>query len=101
LALMAILSLAAIAAAGGIAGYLLGPPKAFFSIVFAMLAWLAGGWFLGGWRAEMAGLAALTAALMASEGTYAIAVMFCCMAFLFLFADIAPRRSRLRSERFN
>jgi hypothetical protein len=99
--LVAILSIGAIATTGGMLGQLLGQPKAFFAIIVAMIAWLAGGWFLGGWRAEMAGLAALTAALTASEGTYPIAFIFCCMAFLFLFANISPRGSSLHSERFN
>jgi hypothetical protein len=101
LAIVAILCIGAIAAAGGILGEFLGRPKAFFVIVLAMVTWLAGGWFLGGWRAVMAGLAALTAALTASEGTYPLALMFSCMAFLFLFADVSPRGDSLRSNRFH
>ena len=97
----ALVALGAIAAAGGILGQFLGPPKSFFLISIAMVVWFAGGWFLGGWRAVMAGLAALTAALTTSEGIYSLAFIFACLAFLFLFADISPRHGNLRSERFN
>ncbi len=97
----ALIAIFAVAAAGGALGQFLGPPKTFFLISIAMVIWFAGGWFIGGWRAVMAGLAALTAALTSSEGTYTVAFMFACMAFLSLFAHVSPREPRLRSERLH
>jgi hypothetical protein len=76
---------------GGLLGHFLGTPKTFLLVVTAMVVWLIGGWFFGGLRTVLVGISALSAALSAAEGTYAIAVIFFCTSFLLLFADITPR----------
>ena len=76
---------------GGVLGHLLGTPKTFLVIVTAMVVWLISGWFFGGWRTVLVGISALSAALSAAEGTYAVSAIFFCTAFLLLFADISPR----------
>ena len=78
----------AIAVAGGVLGHLAGSPKAFFLIVATMAIWFVTGWFMGGWRAVLAGLSALTAALAASDGTYPLALIFCSLAFVVSFVQI-------------
>lgn len=86
----------ATAVAGGVLGHLAGPPKAFFLIVTLMLIWFAIGWLVGGWRAVLAGLSALSAALAASDGTYPFALIFCSLAFVFSFVQfpLGPTSSK-------
>lgn len=79
----------ATAIAGGVLGHLAGSPKAFFLIVATMAIWFATGWFIGGWRAVLAGLSALAAALAASDGTYPLALIFCSLAFVVSFVQIS------------
>jgi hypothetical protein len=76
---------------GAALGHFLGSPKAFFLIVIAMTAWLISGWFFGGLRTVLVGITALSAALSAAEGTYAVSALFFCISFFLLFADIMPR----------
>jgi hypothetical protein len=85
--LIALVSIAAIAVAGGLIGHLIGPPKTFALIAAAMGFWLIAGWFVGGLRAVLAGLAILSAALAASNGTHALAIMLSGAAFLLLFIE--------------
>ena len=75
--------------AGGVLGHLAGSPKAFFLIIATMAVWFATGWFIGGWRAVLAGLSALSAALAASDGSYPIALIFCSLAFVFSFVQFS------------
>jgi hypothetical protein len=79
---------------GGVLGHFLGTPKTFLLVVMAMIVWLVSGWFFGGWRTVLVGISALTAALTAADGTYALSVIFFCIALLLLFADISPRQQR-------
>lgn|SRR5262249_55357575 len=90
--LVALIGIAAIAVLGGMLGQFLEPSKAFFLIVAAVAIWALTGWLVGGWRSELAGLMALGAALAALEGSHALAVMFSCMAFVFLFTPIPMTR---------
>ncbi|WFU32386.1 hypothetical protein QA635_38915 [Bradyrhizobium brasilense] len=76
------------AVAGGVLGHLAGSPKAFFLIVATMAIWFVAGWFIGGSRAVLAGLSALSAALAASDGTYPLALLFCSLAFVVSFVQI-------------
>jgi len=87
----AALAVIAIAFLGGLLGQLLGAPKTFFLVVTAMAVWLISGWFFGGLRTVLVGITALSAALAAAEGTYALSALFFCISFFLLFADIAPR----------
>jgi hypothetical protein len=80
-----------IAILGGLLGHVVGTPKTFFLVVTVMAAWLIAGWFFGGWRAILVGISALSAALFAAEGTFAICALFLCISFFLLFADISPR----------
>jgi len=91
--LLALFVIAVVAATGGILGHFLGPPKAFFLTVAVMVIWAIAGWFLGGWRPVMAGLTALTAAILASDSNYPLALVFSCIAFLSLFAEITRREA--------
>jgi len=86
---MALIGIAAIAVVGAVLGKVLGTPKTFVLVMALMIIWFVAGWFLGGWRAVMAGLAALTAALTASDGTYPLAFIFSVVAFLFQFAHLS------------
>jgi hypothetical protein len=74
----------AIAGGGGLLSHLIEPPKAIFLILLAMAVWTIGGWFLGGWRPVLAGLAALAAALAASNGDYILSVALSLFLFVFL-----------------
>lgn len=94
-ALIAMLGISAIVVGGGVLGYVMGPPKTFVSILAVMAIWAIAGWFLGGWRAVMTGLATLTAALSASNGDYPLAVALAALSLLFLLfthLDILPSR---------
>ena len=91
---LAVLAVIATALLGGVLGHLLGTPKTFFLVVTVMAAWLIGGWFFGGWRAILVGISALSAALFAAEGAYAVFALFFCISFFLLFADISPRERR-------
>jgi hypothetical protein len=88
---LAALAVVAIALLGGLLGHLLGGPKTFFLVVTAMAVWLISGWFFGGLRTVLVGFTALSAALSAAEGTYAVSALFFCISFFLLFADVAPR----------
>jgi hypothetical protein len=59
-----------------------------------MVTWSIGGWFLGGWRLVLTGLAALAAALAASNGDYVLSVVLSGLLFLFLSThlQIVPSR---------
>ena len=92
-------SIVATTVAGGVLGYLAGSPKAFFLIVATMAIWFVTGWFIGGWRAVLAGLSALTAALAASDGTYPIALIFCSLAFIFSFVQFPRGHTNSKSLR--
>jgi hypothetical protein len=63
---------------------LIEPPKAIFIIFLAMVVWSIGGWFLGGWRPVLAGLAALAAALAASNSNYVLSAALSGLLFVFL-----------------
>jgi hypothetical protein len=94
--IFALMSIGAIAVGGGVLGHLLGPAKTFVLIAAAIGLWLIAGWFLGGLRAVLAGLAILTAALAASNANHALAVMLSSGAFLILFADVIARDAGAR-----
>jgi hypothetical protein len=91
--LLALVVIAIVAATGSILGHFLGPPKTFFLTVAVMVIWSIAGWFLGGWRHVLAGLAALTAAITASDSNYPLALIFSCIAFLSLFVEVTPREA--------
>ena len=94
LAFIVLLAIVLIAGAGGVLSHLIGPPKALFLILVAIAIWTVAGWFLGGWRAVLAGVAALSGALAASNGNYFLSVALCGLLFLFLstHVHIVPRR---------
>ena len=76
---------------GVLLGYFVGTAKAFFLIFTAMAVWSFTGWLFGGSRSVLAGLAALAAALTASDGSYALTALFLFAAILVLVADVVPR----------
>ncbi|WP_271567225.1 hypothetical protein [Bradyrhizobium sp. CCBAU 11386] len=95
LASIVLLVIAAIAAGGGLLGHLIEPPKAIFLILLAMVVWSIGGWLFGGWRPVLAGLAALTAALSASNSDYVLSAALSGLLFVFLSTQmhiVYPRR---------
>jgi hypothetical protein len=79
-----VLTIGAIAASGGLLSYLIDPPKAIFLIFLTMVVWSVGGWLIGGWRLILAGLAALSAALAASNSDYFLSVAISALLFVFL-----------------
>jgi hypothetical protein len=83
-----LLVIAAIAGGGGLLSHLIEPPKAIFLILLAMVLWSIGGWFLGGWRPVLAGLAALAAALAASNGDYVVSAALSGLLFVFLSTHV-------------
>ena len=85
----ALLIIVAIAAGGGLLSRLIEPPKAIFLIILAMTIWLIVGWFAGGWRPVLAGLAALTAALAASSGDYVLSAAVSGLLFIFLSTQMS------------
>ncbi|MGY3485445.1 flagellar motor component MotA [Bradyrhizobium sp. USDA 4011] len=84
IATVVLLIIGAIAGGGGFLSHLIEPPKAIFLILLAMFVWSVGGWFLGGWQLVLAGLAALAAALAASNGDYVLSVALSVFLFVFL-----------------
>lgn len=85
---LVLVGVAAIASVGGVLGHVLGTPQASFILVTAILVWSVGGWFVGGWRAALVGGTALGAALAASDGAYAIALLFAGVSFLLVFLNV-------------
>jgi hypothetical protein len=96
--LLGLIGILAVAASGAFISHLVGPPKAFLLIVLGMAVWAIAGWSIGGWRPALAGLAALTAALTASNGSYPFALLLSCLAFLLLFTNISPREAPPHSK---
>jgi hypothetical protein len=83
-ALLALLVIAAIGVGGGLLGLLIERPKAIFLILLAMAVWSVSGWFLGGWRQVLAGLAALSTALAASNSNYVLSIALSGLLFIFV-----------------
>jgi hypothetical protein len=88
LTLLILLVIAAIAGGGGLLSHLVEPPKAIFLILLAMFVWSIGGWFVGGWRPVLAGLAALAAALAASNSDYFLSSALSGLLFAFLSTHV-------------
>jgi hypothetical protein len=84
IASIVLLVIGAIAGGGGLLSHFIEPPKAIFLILLGMVVWSIGGWFLGGWRPVLAGLAALAVALAASNGDYVLSVALSVFLFVFL-----------------
>jgi hypothetical protein len=89
-------AIATIVGVGYLLCHFLERPKAIFIIFLAMIVWSLGGWFVGGWRPVLAGLAALTTALSASNGDYVLAAALSVLLLVFLSTHIriVPPRQR-------
>lgn|SRR5262249_9114261 len=101
--LVCLLGAPAIAVAGGMLASVIGPPKAFIFIMAMIIIWAVAGWFLGGWRAVLAGLAALTAALSAAYQNYLLATALSGLTILFLlffsqFEIVFSQNSNVRAQ---
>lgn len=87
-ALLVLLAISTVAAGGGLLGLIIERPKAIFLILLTMIIWSIGGWLVGGWRLVLAGLAALTAALAASNRDYILSAALSGLLFVFLSAHL-------------
>jgi hypothetical protein len=84
--------MAGAAAAGSLLVLFIEPPKAIFLILLAMVVWAIGGWLLGGWRLVLTGMAALAAALAASNNSYVLLIALSGFLFIFLSQGALDQR---------
>jgi hypothetical protein len=94
LASVVIIAIVAFAGGGGLLSHLIEPPKAIFLLLLAMIVWAIGGWFVGGWRPVLTGLAALATALAASNSDYVLSAALAGLLFLFVSTHNANPLSR-------